>query len=73
MGMTTKQAYDLIGAEGRFRLPGGRTIYEAVCYLGDRARSSRVRLARLVADDDGLRQINRYVDWDQPIEVLEDR
>jgi len=68
--MKTVPAYELIGSEGRFRLVGGRTIYEAVCYLGASARSSRVRLARLVADERGLRQINRYVDWNAQIEVL---
>lgn len=68
---TTKPAWDLIGEEGTFRLPGGRATYEAVLYNDATARRSRVRLARLVATTpDGLRQVNRWVDWEQLIEVL---
>lgn len=64
-------ACELIGDEGEFRLPGGRATYEAVmCNLAT-ARGDRVRLCRLEATDRGLHQVNRYVDWDQPIEVLE--
>lgn len=71
--MNTRPACELIGYEGSFRLPGGRTIYEAVMWDGSRTTSARPRLARLVAGDDGIRQINRYVDWEQPIEVLADQ
>ena len=65
-----RHAYELIGEEGRFRLPGGRTVYEAVTYDEARARGSRPRLARLDTSDGGIRQVNRWVDWDQPVEVL---
>jgi len=65
-------AWDLIGHEGKFRLVGGHRIYEGVMYDLRTARSNRVRLAYLVADERGLRQINRYVDPDTPVEVIED-
>lgn len=64
------KAGDLIGAEGEFRLPGGRTVYEAVEYNESSARGMRPRLARLAATDEGIHQVNRWVDWDQPVEVL---
>lgn len=66
-----KPAWDLIGHEGSFRLVGGRTVYEAVLFI-DNGRSAKVRLARLVSEPDGLRQINRYVDPETPVEVLND-
>jgi hypothetical protein len=65
-------AYELIGHEGVFRLPGGRATYEAVEYNDAYARGSRPRLARLEARPGGIHQINRWVDWEQPIEVLRD-
>jgi hypothetical protein len=68
----TVEAVDLIGHEGVFRLPGGRTTYEAVMYNDARARSDRPRLARLEARQDGLHQVERWVDWEQPIEVIRD-
>lgn len=37
-----------------------------------RARSDRPRLARLEARQDGLHQVERWVDWEQPIEVIHD-
>jgi hypothetical protein len=64
-----RPACDLIGHEGRFRLPGGRTVYEAVLYDEATARGARPRLARLETAG-GLRQVNRWVDWDQPVEVI---
>jgi hypothetical protein len=70
--MTTRPAFELIGHEGSFRLPGGRSLYDAVMYDDARAKGSRPRLARLEARDGGLHQVNRYVDWEQPIEVLVD-
>lgn len=65
-------AWDLIGQEGRFRLPGGRTVYEAVMYDDATSRSDRPRLARIDTSRGYLHQINRWVDWEQPIEVLGD-
>jgi hypothetical protein len=66
-------AYELIGHQGVFRLPNGRTLYEAVMYDDATAKSDRPRLARLDGTSpEGIRQINRYVDWDQPIEVIAD-
>ena len=67
--MKTQPAYELIGQEGQFRLPGGRAVYEGVMYDDATARSNRVRLARLDTRN-GLHQVNRWVDWDQPIEVI---
>jgi hypothetical protein len=68
--MTTRPACELIGQEGAFRLPGGRTVYEAVMYDEATARGDRPRLARLDTSSGGIRQINRWVDWDQPIEII---
>lgn len=64
---TIVPAYELIGREGQFRLPGGHRVYEAALYNDARARSDRVRLAYLTPE---LRQVNRYVDWESPVEVL---
>ncbi len=72
MTMITRPACALIGHEGTFRLPGGRATYEAVMYDEARARSARPRLARLDVTRDGIRQVNRWVDWDQPVEVITD-
>lgn len=64
-------AYELIGHEGVYRLPGGRARYEAVLYNDATARGTRVRLARLEATaDGGLHQVNRWVDWDAIVEVI---
>lgn len=63
-------ACELIGSEGQFRVPGGRTIYDAVMFNDATARGSRVRLARLAVTERGVRQVNRWIDWDAPIEVL---
>jgi hypothetical protein len=65
MSGRTMKACELIGEEGQFRLPGGRTIYTNVMYDCATARSDRPRMARLVS-----KQINRWVDWDQEVEVL---
>lgn len=70
--MRTARAYELIGHEGQFRLPGGRVIYTDVMYNEATARSDRVRLARIAVKDGGLHQVNRWVNWDQEIEVLTD-
>ena len=66
-----RTAWELIGHEGRFRLPGGRAVYEAVMYDEASARGTRPRLARLETRG-GLRQVNRWVDPDQLIEVIDD-
>ena len=68
--MTT--AHDLIGYDGPewIRIVGGRTLYESVCVLDGYDGSGNVRLVRLVADERGLRQINRYVDPDTPVELI---
>lgn len=68
----TQPACELIGHEGVFRLPGGHTLYEGVEFNDATARSDRPRLARIDTGVRGLRQINRYVDWDQAIEVVRD-
>ena len=66
----TVPAYELVGSEGIFRLPGGRTTYEAVMYNDATQRSDRIRLVKLEARQSGLHQIERYVDWEQDIEVV---
>lgn len=63
-------AWNLIGAEGEFRIRGGRALYEDV-YRGDGSRTDRVLLRRLDSVDDGsLRQVNRWVGPDQGVEVF---
>lgn len=66
----TAAAWELIGQEGIFRLPGGRATYGAVMYCTATARSDRPRLARLDAGPAGIRQVNRWVDPDAVVEVL---
>jgi hypothetical protein len=65
-------AWDLIGFDGACRtLPNGRAVWEAVDYDDSRTPARRkVKLSRLVVDEYGLRQVTRYVDPDQPMEVL---
>lgn len=66
-------AWELIGHEGSFRVLGGRTIYEGIMRNEATARSDGlVRLCYLSTRDGGIRQINRWVDGDTPIEVLAD-
>ena len=65
-------AHDLIGYDGddHIRIVGGRALYESVMVPFDGYDGGNVRLARIVADDRGLRQINRYVDPDTPVELV---
>jgi hypothetical protein len=70
--MKRQPAFELIGHEGQFKLPGGKQVYEAVLYNEGSARTDRVRLAYLKTTADGFHQVNRWIDWDQPIEVLVD-
>lgn len=67
----TQPACELIGHEGVFRLPGGRTLYEAVLY-NTASQGVRPRLARLDTSRGHIHQVNRYVEWDQPVEVIRD-
>lgn len=67
--LAIKPAFELIGQEGTFRTLGGRVDYEAVCYNDATARSDRPRLVRLEPTVHGIFQVNRWVDWDQDIEV----
>lgn len=67
-----KKAWELIGHEGTFKVAGGRVTYENVDF-NDASPGDKVRLARLEPVDwMKLRQINRYVDADTLIEVIED-
>lgn len=68
--MTT--AWDLIGFDGTsgmVRVVGGRALYEAVDYQDSRG-GKLVRLSRLDVTAGGLRQVDRYVDPDTPLEVV---
>lgn len=49
------------------RLKGGRAGYEAVLI---RDNGDAIRVARLDADEFGLKQINRYVSANQILEVI---
>lgn len=66
-------AHDLIGYDGDqyIRIVGGRTLYETVMVLDGYDGSGNVRLCKLVADERGLRQINRYVDPDTRVELVD--
>lgn len=69
-----KPAYELVGHEGVFRLPGGRSTYSDVMIKDG---GSAIRLARLEprVTPDGhhyLHQINRYIEWEQLVEVIVD-
>lgn len=68
----TVPACELIGHNGQYRLPGGHTVYEGVMFNEASARGDRVRLARLDTSGGGIRQVNRWIDWDQPVEVISD-
>lgn len=64
-------AWDLIGAAGTFRLwPNGNATYEQVDFH-DSTPGTQVKLSRLVAEDAGLRCVERYVDPDTLIQVME--
>lgn len=65
------EAWELIGSEGSYRLPGGRATYDAVQFDIERSRGDRPRLSRLESRLGGLHQVDRWIDWDQQIEVLE--
>jgi hypothetical protein len=75
MTTITTTAWDLIGFDGSdgksVRVVGGRTLYEAVVF-NDETHGHRVRLDRLIVGETGLRVVNRYVDADTPVEVVED-
>jgi hypothetical protein len=64
-------AFDLIGYEGDqwIRVIGGRTLYESVL-VRDGYTDGSVRLTRIVVDQDGIRQLNRYVDPETAVELV---
>lgn len=64
-------AWDMIGYNGPqyIRVVGGTALYETVIYW-DEQRSDKVKLARLVADERGLRTVIRYVDPETPVELV---
>jgi hypothetical protein len=63
-------AFDLIGYDGddNIRIVGGRTLYETVL-VRDGYDDGPVRLVRIDMRD-GIRQINRYVHPDTPVELV---
>jgi hypothetical protein len=64
-------AFDLIGYDGDqyIRVVGGRTLYESVL-VRDGYIDGNVRLVRIDTNY-GIRQINRYVDPDTPVELVD--
>jgi hypothetical protein len=68
----TLVAHDLIGYDGDdyIRIVGGRALYESVMVPFDGYEGGNVRLARLDTTGGRLRQINRYVDPDTPVELV---
>jgi hypothetical protein len=72
--MSWASAWNCIGlvpATHRVRVQGGRALYEEVSYRDD-TPGEQVRLARLDATTDGLKQVNRWVDADTPLELVRD-
>ena len=68
---TNRYSTDYKPQPASVQIVGGRTLYEGVGY--DTARGGEnVRLSRLVADADGLREVVRYVPPDTPMEVVVD-
>lgn len=65
----TGTAWDFIGYDGDhyLRIVGGRARYETAIFHDD-TRGEQVKLARL--DPGSLRQVDRYVDPDTPIQVV---
>lgn len=65
-------AHDLIGYDGDqyIRIVGGRALYETVLVLDGYDGTGSVRLARLDVGPLGLRQVNRYVHPDTPVELV---
>jgi hypothetical protein len=62
-------AWSLCGGDGKFQIRGGRTIYESIG-ASTTERTDRVRLMRLDTSR-GLSQIDRWIDPDTEIEVIE--
>jgi hypothetical protein len=67
-------AFDLIGYDGDqyIRIVGGRSLYETVSVADGYEGHENVRLVRIIADGYGIRQINRYVSPDTPVELVSD-
>lgn len=65
-------AFDLIGYDGDqyIRVRGGRALYETVL-VRDGYAWGNVRLCRIDVGPLGLRQVNRYVHPDTPVELVE--
>lgn len=62
----------ILGANGRFRVRGGRAIWEDAFVDASRPTwGETVRISRLVSTDSGIREIRRYVPWNTPVEVIE--
>lgn len=74
MTTTTTPAYELVGHEGIFRLPGGRSTYSDVIVKdgGDAIRLARLEPRTTPEGEHYLHQVDRYIAWDQPVEVLKD-
>lgn len=66
----TKPAWEVIGYDGpdNLRVVGGHAVYDAAIYYDD-TPGDNVKLARLETGD-GIRQVNRYVGPETPIEVV---
>lgn len=68
---TTITAWDAIGydGDGYLRIVGGRALYETAIFY-DNTPGDRVKLVRLDTRS-GLHQVNRYVDADTALEIVE--
>jgi len=64
-------AHDLIGYDGDqwIRIVGGRALYETAS-VRDGYVDGLVRLSRLDVGPRGLRQVDRYVHPDTPVELV---
>lgn len=69
--VATGKAWAAIGwDDGKIRIKGGRTTYEAIFAAWNKRGEGVCRLAKLVPAGDWVRQVVRYVDADTEIEFL---
>ena len=69
LGVAT--AWDAIGFDdGKFRIKGGRALYEAVMY-NCHNDGRLVKLARLAVTDKGIVEVARYVEPETELEFVE--
>jgi hypothetical protein len=65
-----KTAWELVGWDnGLVKIVGGRTTYEAVMY-NDPTGGRLVKLAKLVGEERGVREVKRYVEPETKLVIV---